>query len=553
MEFNIRRDGQWENAPVRIRRNGAWELISEDDGDPPDLEGDFLDDGELGYNMYYLGGPPERTGDTLYVPDNYSTIQEAVDAVSNDETILIAPGTYREDIDLNDVDANHWSMIGAGSYPEDVEIRRDSRSVMNAASMPDFGAETQLRRTIEETEVEELGYVPVESSSGFEAGMDIRIHNREQMMWDMWYSDPDTTGITEWHTIDSVDDDNDRLYVEEDIGIVHLWTDDLDNTEVSEVHWNLNDVHFANFRMSGDRGHSGYDRGDNMIARPKGWKNIWWTDVDFVQGGDSGIQAEQNWYWRMDNCYAADAEDGSRGYGFNMASVQVFYGRNLVAEDLNAYGLKSGGGPKDYAGSWKNRWDDCEVYRVNNYATDCHEGVRHTEFHRIYAEDTNGLGRISSPQQCYYDCHGRNFDSRPFRVTKPVFGCKFWDIYCDGSARGSTMHFVRFETDDNEKPSRDFDVRRWTNNYDSNFSDDSDVGSITFVVSGDRDINFEGDFIAEDWAWPVSNVVDKFEDIDHLCSYAGGDGCENIEEGGLDYRTTDWEPPEEPPDWSPGA
>lgn len=38
--------------------------------------------------------------DTIHVPDDYPTIQQAIDASQNEDVILVAPGTYMENIDL---------------------------------------------------------------------------------------------------------------------------------------------------------------------------------------------------------------------------------------------------------------------------------------------------------------------------------------------------------------------------------------------------------------------------------------------------------------------
>ncbi len=46
----------------------------------------------------------------VYVPDNYSSIQEAINAVSVDDTIIVHKGTYNENVVLN----KSLSLIGDG-------------------------------------------------------------------------------------------------------------------------------------------------------------------------------------------------------------------------------------------------------------------------------------------------------------------------------------------------------------------------------------------------------------------------------------------------------
>jgi len=45
--------------------------------------------------------PTEALSATIYVPDNYSTIQEAVNAANPSDTIIVRDGTYTENIDVN--------------------------------------------------------------------------------------------------------------------------------------------------------------------------------------------------------------------------------------------------------------------------------------------------------------------------------------------------------------------------------------------------------------------------------------------------------------------
>ena len=60
-----------------------------------------------GPNEFLLGGQVWKcdtssvTGDTLFVPEDYGTIQSAIDACANGDIILVAPGEYNENIQAN--------------------------------------------------------------------------------------------------------------------------------------------------------------------------------------------------------------------------------------------------------------------------------------------------------------------------------------------------------------------------------------------------------------------------------------------------------------------
>ena len=56
------------------------------------------------------------TPDTLHVPDDHSTIQAAIDAASEGDVILVAPGTYLESlIDCGSI-ARRVEFWAVGSY-----------------------------------------------------------------------------------------------------------------------------------------------------------------------------------------------------------------------------------------------------------------------------------------------------------------------------------------------------------------------------------------------------------------------------------------------------
>ncbi|MCX7757125.1 MAG: hypothetical protein N2166_02230, partial [candidate division WOR-3 bacterium] len=51
----------------------------------------------------------------IYVPSNYSTIQDAINAASNGDTIQIAAGTYPEQVTLTGSNRKSLTFIGAGA------------------------------------------------------------------------------------------------------------------------------------------------------------------------------------------------------------------------------------------------------------------------------------------------------------------------------------------------------------------------------------------------------------------------------------------------------
>ena len=79
----------------------------------------------LGYaNLFYAAG----TGRSLKVPQQYRTIQAAIDAANSGDTILVASGIYKENIQL----ADGVLLQGAGAAVTTIDGGGEGRVVEGA-------------------------------------------------------------------------------------------------------------------------------------------------------------------------------------------------------------------------------------------------------------------------------------------------------------------------------------------------------------------------------------------------------------------------------------
>jgi len=97
----IGREWQWENVNPPVSVQAVW--------DGRDGAGNLVNAGTYNYTATAHGGWSDTEtgtitvvlGNTWYVPDNYSTIQAAVDAASPGDTIIVKAGTYTENVKVN--------------------------------------------------------------------------------------------------------------------------------------------------------------------------------------------------------------------------------------------------------------------------------------------------------------------------------------------------------------------------------------------------------------------------------------------------------------------
>ena len=132
-----------------------------DEGNPDPMYNDVEDPNNLGYALYpamgtlkndmgVYGGPNSTwaslLSDTLYVPEDYSTIQSAIDAANNGDVVLVADGLYYENINYKGkaiTVASHFLVDGDSTHIENTIIdgsqpsHPDSGSVVYFASGED--------------------------------------------------------------------------------------------------------------------------------------------------------------------------------------------------------------------------------------------------------------------------------------------------------------------------------------------------------------------------------------------------------------------------------
>lgn len=74
-----------------------------------------VDDTGKPFNYIHYYDLPDISSKIIYVPDDYSTIQEAVDAANAGDTIIVRDGTYNENVDVNKENITIKSENGADS------------------------------------------------------------------------------------------------------------------------------------------------------------------------------------------------------------------------------------------------------------------------------------------------------------------------------------------------------------------------------------------------------------------------------------------------------
>ena len=78
--------------------------------------------------------------DTIIVPDDYPTIQDAIDHAQSSDTVLVSPGTYVENIDFNGKDivvSSHFLLTGNPSFISHTVIDGDTAHTVTFANGED--------------------------------------------------------------------------------------------------------------------------------------------------------------------------------------------------------------------------------------------------------------------------------------------------------------------------------------------------------------------------------------------------------------------------------
>ncbi len=114
---------------INVRRladdlSSYWELSSNNDSLTPGVSAEglgcvFLTGGVRGGGPCLIKTTPDPTISPINVPEDCETIQQAIDWATDGDTILVAPGTYTENLVI---DGKSISIIGDPEHPENVVI-----------------------------------------------------------------------------------------------------------------------------------------------------------------------------------------------------------------------------------------------------------------------------------------------------------------------------------------------------------------------------------------------------------------------------------------------
>jgi hypothetical protein len=284
------------------------------------------------YSNSWFENRPERSGETIDACEHYdSDIQEAIDALSEDETLFIP------------ADCGPYYLSSTLDLPETdhISIESDGARLINDGSGRIITAEDRSRdqdiTTIQEPADMHATEIYIDDAEQhFEPGDDIFLfedtpaYANEEEGTTLYDHDRDggargSTSTREYNTIEAID--GDRVTLEAELAFPYY----LDNdTRVDSVDFYAEDVLISGMFIDGLEGGEYGESQTHSPLRVSGMKYFWMDDMGFRGGDSRSFRIAESMWVRLDRIDFARPNDYACSCDFRTRNV---WATNLRVED----------------------------------------------------------------------------------------------------------------------------------------------------------------------------------------------------------------------------